>query len=318
MRAKRSRARSAYPRRYVRPRFMLLCIQPIFKIVTAACLFSHVVRFVSVFAKLFADGGYQGPVFKRLPPKSCRICNRNRQTLRSGKRVRASAATLVVERTFAWLNRCRGWPRIRNLAQNALAFSARLDSSHAQKTLSELMNFSDRPKLHQAGCAMRNCHRRIRIGRRFHRIDPANQPNARIIYNASDDLAVLGCAPFLLSELDRVAGCLDWARPSRALARGFTQDLPLYLIPHGSISEFGIRRHIPYGSGIHAVSVDQCFLMKASSYRRISVSRSAIPYYRPEEQQCAFAREHSCLREMKFTETVKYISTRSFVSLLTA
>jgi len=54
------------------------------------------------------------------------------------------------------------------------------------------------------------------------------------------------CAPFLLSELDRVAGCLDWARvPSRALARGFTQDLPLYLFRMGSISEFGIKKTHP-------------------------------------------------------------------------
>jgi len=61
--------------------------------------------------------------FKRLQPKSCRICKSKSSTLRSGKRVRASAATLVVERTFAWLNRCRRLAKdFENLARNALAF----------------------------------------------------------------------------------------------------------------------------------------------------------------------------------------------------
>jgi len=111
----------------------------------AACFSLHVVRFVSVLQKLFADGGYQGRSFKRLPPKSCASANRNRQTLRSGKRVRASAATLVVERTFAWLNRCAVGQGFEISPKRARFSPPRLDSSHAQKTLSELMNFSDRP-----------------------------------------------------------------------------------------------------------------------------------------------------------------------------
>ena len=95
-------------------------------------------------------------------------------------------------------------------------------------------------------------------------------PNARIIYNASDDLAVLGCAPFLLSELDRVAGCLDWARvPSRALARGFAQELPLYFIPHGiDFRVWDQEDTSPYEAAFTLCRWDQCFLMKASSYRR--------------------------------------------------
>jgi len=84
-----------------------------------------------------------GPVFKRLQPNPAASANRNRQTLRSGKRVRASAATLGVERTFAWLNRCRVGQGFRKSRPNALAFSTSPRFVHAQKALSELMNFSD-------------------------------------------------------------------------------------------------------------------------------------------------------------------------------
>jgi len=54
---------------------MLLCIQPIFKIVTAACLFSPRCSVCIRFCKsslLMAD--IRARSFKRLPPKSCRIC----------------------------------------------------------------------------------------------------------------------------------------------------------------------------------------------------------------------------------------------------
>jgi len=64
---------------------------------------------------------------------------------------------------------------------------------------------------------------------------------------------------------------LGWARvPSRALARGFTQDLPLYLIPHGiDFRVWDQEDTSPYGSGIHAVSVgsmlfDESFVVSAA------------------------------------------------------
>ena len=54
---------------------MLLCIQPIFKIGTAACLFSPLCSACIRFCKsslLMAD--IRARSFKRLQPKSCRIC----------------------------------------------------------------------------------------------------------------------------------------------------------------------------------------------------------------------------------------------------
>ena len=141
-------------------------------------------------------------------------------------------------------------------------------------------------------------------------------PNARIIYNASDDLSVLGCAPFLLSELDRVAGCLDWARvPSRALARGFTQDLPLYFIPHGiDFRVWDQEDASPYGSGIHAVSVgsmlfDESFVVSASDL----FPEVQFHIIGPGRTSSALSRANiHVYGEMKFTETAKYISHAKF------
>jgi len=49
--------------------------------------------------------------------------NRNRQTLRSAKGFELLPRRWVVERTFAWLNRCRRLAKdFENLARNALAF----------------------------------------------------------------------------------------------------------------------------------------------------------------------------------------------------
>jgi len=124
MRAKRSQGRSAISLSYVRPAaFMLCAIQPIFKIVTAGVLFSplcSVCIHVLQSSLLMAD---TGPVFQKASAKSCRICKSKSSTLRSGKRVRASAATLGCRTPFAWLNRCRRLAKdFENLARNALAF----------------------------------------------------------------------------------------------------------------------------------------------------------------------------------------------------
>jgi transposase len=74
--------------------------------------------------KLFADGGYQGPVFRTAaakvsPQLEIEIVKRSDQA----KGFELLPRRWVVERTFAWLNRCRRLAKdFENLTHNALAF----------------------------------------------------------------------------------------------------------------------------------------------------------------------------------------------------
>ena len=74
--------------------------------------------------KLFADGGYQGPVFQaalaRVTPHiQIEIVKRSD----TAKGFKVLPRRWVVERTFAWLNRCRRLAKDwENLTRYALAF----------------------------------------------------------------------------------------------------------------------------------------------------------------------------------------------------
>jgi transposase len=74
--------------------------------------------------KLFADGGYQGPKFrdalvKALPGLSVTIVKRSD----TAKGFEVLPRRWVVERTFAWLNRCRRLAKdFENLTAMAVAF----------------------------------------------------------------------------------------------------------------------------------------------------------------------------------------------------
>ena len=74
--------------------------------------------------KLFADAGYQGPKFrnelaKLLPRLAVEIIKRSD----AAKGFKVLPRRWVVERTFAWLNRCRRLAKdFENLDRNALAF----------------------------------------------------------------------------------------------------------------------------------------------------------------------------------------------------
>ena len=74
--------------------------------------------------KLFADGGYQGPIFERgvaqvMAQLEIEIVKRSD----TAKGFVVLPRRWVVERTFAWLNRCRRLAKdFENRTRNALAF----------------------------------------------------------------------------------------------------------------------------------------------------------------------------------------------------
>jgi len=74
--------------------------------------------------KLFADGGYQGPVFEKalgkiLPQLETEIVKRSDQV----KGFVVMPKRWIVERTIAWLNRCRRLAKDwENLNRKGLAF----------------------------------------------------------------------------------------------------------------------------------------------------------------------------------------------------
>src|ERR1700737_4577151 len=122
-------------------------IQPIFKIVTAACLFSRPCSACTRFYKNFLlEADIKGQSFKRLRPNFCRT-----------SKSKSSNAPI----TPKGLSFCRDAGLSSAPSRGSLAVAAgqgfrkshpkrtrfsppRLDSSHAQKALSELTNFSDR------------------------------------------------------------------------------------------------------------------------------------------------------------------------------
>ena len=88
--------------------------------------------------KLFADSAYQGPVFHRalagiLPDLETEIVKRSDRV----KGFVVQPRRWVVERTIAWLNRCRRLAKDwENLNRNcARLHQARVHSTHAPKTL---------------------------------------------------------------------------------------------------------------------------------------------------------------------------------------
>src|SRR5438270_10551791 len=94
---------------------------------------------------LFADSGYQGPKFakalaKVLPHIDIEIVKRSDRV--SGFAVLPKR--WIVERTIAWLNRCRrlvkDWE---NLKKSARVLAPRLNPPHAQKTQQSGLNSPD-------------------------------------------------------------------------------------------------------------------------------------------------------------------------------
>ena len=98
---------------------------PTFRIATAAVvLMATLFGLFPFLRKLYADGGYQGPTFRKalarvLAQVDVEIVKRSDQA----KGFVVLPRRWIVERTIAWLNRCRRLAKDwENLNRNALAF----------------------------------------------------------------------------------------------------------------------------------------------------------------------------------------------------
>ncbi len=97
--------------------------------------------------KLYADGGYQGAEFQAAAQRT--MAQVNVEIVKRSDGVRGFVILpkrWLVERSFAWLNRCRRLAKDWEcLSRNALAFlTARLNPAHAAKAMHSNVMFSDR------------------------------------------------------------------------------------------------------------------------------------------------------------------------------
>ena len=97
--------------------------------------------------KLYADGGYQGPLFRRAVAKI--MARVNVEIVKRSDHAKGFVALpkrWVVERTFAWLGRCRrlakDWEN--SQSQGARISAPRFNQAHAEKTMQSRMISPDR------------------------------------------------------------------------------------------------------------------------------------------------------------------------------
>jgi 2-beta-glucuronyltransferase len=136
-------------------------------------------------------------------------------------------------------------------------------------------------------------------------------PQAKILYRASDALDTIDAAQYIRNTFARVAKDIDTiVLPSKALAETIPSTHNLAFVPQGIDHAVGAKANpSPYGSGIHAVSVgsmlfDPSFFVLASKrfpeihFHIIGSCQARHPDYGPNV---------SVYGEMPFDKTLPYI-----------
>ncbi len=134
-------------------------------------------------------------------------------------------------------------------------------------------------------------------------------PNARIIYIASDDLTTIKCAHYLSETFRRNAGAVSGARvPSPLLATAIPAPIHVFHVPHGIDALEVDEVESPYQSGLNAVSVGS-MLFDADFFHRAVDAFPSITFHVIGSGKRASALPSSVVHypEMPHRKTIPYI-----------
>ena len=150
----------------------------------------------------------------------------------------------------------------------------------------------------------------------FIRLCATLNPDAKLIYIASDGLRTIDCADFIVREFDDAAELLHGIRlPSPRLLAEMPNKAASYIVPHGL--DHGILDHVdpsPYPLGRHAVSVGS-MLFDPSFFEAAAASFPEVMFHVIGGGRDAANLSAPNIRvydEMRFVETVPYIRHADF------
>lgn len=148
------------------------------------------------------------------------------------------------------------------------------------------------------------------------RICKCINPQAHLIYIASDSLKTISCSQFIIDEFSQIGTLLDAARlPSRELKEDMPPNLKTYFIPQGidkSIREYADPS--PFSGGINAVTVGS-MLFDASFFEVAARQFPRITFHIIGGGVYASRLSGPNIKvypEMPFRETIPYIRNADF------
>ncbi len=136
-------------------------------------------------------------------------------------------------------------------------------------------------------------------------------PNAKVLYRASDALDTINVADYIHETFARVAGQLNTiSLPSKAMVDGIPSKHNIVFVPHGidhSVTEKADPS--PYGPGIHAISIGS-MLFDASFFVIASKRFPEITFHvigSGQGENPGYGDNVKVYGEMPFAQTLRYI-----------